>query len=621
MSDPLDDSARPVMDATAAAAEQPAMTNKEKRKALQAAKRAAKEAKALEAPSAPTTPAAASSTTTKRKRDAADEGNDAAEEEPAADGEEQQQEEEEGEVQALSHKEQRRRKKLEKKARLEGKELGVAAAKHGANGSSSSSRAAGATAGAAAAPVKRSPWCIWVANMRFTTDEQKLKEFLENQGIEGISRVHMPKGPRKEEANKGFAYVDVPSAEMVERAIALSESRLDGRNLLIKSGNDFQGRPQLNASAASLAMTALGTAPQQPSQPAASSKAAANGADAGGVDDSVAFSALPASVRGKTGLTKTAQKILRSQKNPPGPTLFLGNLSFESTEDGIRSLLENSAKRREEWRKADKEDKKLQRKRKRQERKRAKAEEGDDGSDSSASESESESESEDGSASSSSSESEDEGGKVRGKTTTTTAKKSSEGGIRGAGIRKIRMGTFQDTGKCKGFAFVDFHTPAHATASLIDGRNAHLDGRTIVLQYAGADAIRRGAPKGTVTGGPRPASRPPRQWGVPAAGQGAAGEGMTEEDRIKLRETAPAPGTFDPDAPVEKRHKETKEERMARRAAQNAAAAAAGGEGGGGGGERERERKRRAKPGAALANAQRENVGIVEHTGTKTTFD
>ncbi len=38
--------------------------------------------------------------------------------------------------------------------------------------------------------------------------------------------------------------------------------------------------------------------------------------------------------------SKTAQKILREQKQPPAPTLFLGNLGFETTEDSIRQLFE-----------------------------------------------------------------------------------------------------------------------------------------------------------------------------------------------------------------------------------------------------------------------------------------
>jgi hypothetical protein len=41
-----------------------------------------------------------------------------------------------------------------------------------------------------------------------------------------------------------------------------------------------------------------------------------------------------------TGLSKTAQKILNAQKQPAGPTLFFGNLSFQTTEQSIRQLLD-----------------------------------------------------------------------------------------------------------------------------------------------------------------------------------------------------------------------------------------------------------------------------------------
>lgn len=42
----------------------------------------------------------------------------------------------------------------------------------------------------------------------------------------------------------------------------------------------------------------------------------------------------------KKSLSKTAQKVLKNQKQPPAPTLFFGNLSFDATEDSIRELLE-----------------------------------------------------------------------------------------------------------------------------------------------------------------------------------------------------------------------------------------------------------------------------------------
>jgi hypothetical protein len=40
------------------------------------------------------------------------------------------------------------------------------------------------------------------------------------------------------------------------------------------------------------------------------------------------------------GLSQFAQKILRRQKQPPGPTLFVGNLSFDATAETIRTLFE-----------------------------------------------------------------------------------------------------------------------------------------------------------------------------------------------------------------------------------------------------------------------------------------
>ena len=62
------------------------------------------------------------------------------------------------------------------------------------------------------------------------------------------------------------------------------------------------------------------------------------------------FKGRPAAVAGDVSFSdpalahkthsKTAQKILRAQKQPPAPTLFFGNLGFETTEESIRQLLE-----------------------------------------------------------------------------------------------------------------------------------------------------------------------------------------------------------------------------------------------------------------------------------------
>lgn len=150
------------------------------------------------------------------------------------------------------------------------------------------------------------------------------------------------------------------------------------------------------------------------------------------------------------------------------------------------------------------------------------------------------------------------------------------------------------------FAFIDFFSPAYATASLIDPRNSKLDGRELLLQYAGADAIRRGAPKGQI-GGPRPKREGIQPFKRPHR------EAFEPPVEVVKEILGPAPeiGSFDPDAPLPKKHKETKEERIKRREIQNAMP------------------NRRAKPGAALANTPRGKTGIVVDApvGIKTTFD
>ena len=135
------------------------MTNKERRKALQAEKAAKREE-------------------LKRKR-SEDSGSGGADPTSNLEGE--------GE-EVLSHKEARQRRKMEKKGVSHSPKKAVAAA-----------AAAGAGAGAPA----RSAHSVWVGNLSFGTDEGKLRELFAAQGIEGVSRIHMPKGARKFEFNRG----------------------------------------------------------------------------------------------------------------------------------------------------------------------------------------------------------------------------------------------------------------------------------------------------------------------------------------------------------------------------------------------------------------------------------
>lgn len=100
-----------------------------------------------------------------------------------------------------------------------------------------------------------------------------------------------------------------------------------------------------------------------------------------------------------SSLTKSAQKILRIQKQPPAPTLFLGNLGFDVTDDTIRELFEAHAN----FGKSN----------------------------------------------------------TKGKGKDKDTNDGEE--VMGAGIRKIRMGTFEDSGKCKGFVVIVIKTSPSLT--------------------------------------------------------------------------------------------------------------------------------------------------------------
>jgi hypothetical protein len=94
------------------------------------------------------------------------------------------------------------------------------------------------------------------------------------------------------------------------------------------------------------------------------------------------------------GRSKFAQKVLSAQKQPPAPTLFLGNLGFETTVDSIRGLLDAHHRPKEK-------------------------------------KSESASESADNN--------------------NNTSNNNDDATKKDRWIRKIRMGTFEDSGLCKGY--------------------------------------------------------------------------------------------------------------------------------------------------------------------------
>jgi RNA recognition motif-containing protein len=103
---------------------------------------------------------------------------------------------------------------------------------------------------------KRSDFGIWIGNLPFAVTRLDIRNFLTHRsGIEDkdITRVHMPapssrgneNAPGKPK-NKGFAYVDFTTAEILEKALALSEELILGRRVLIKNSQSFEGRPKVD---------------------------------------------------------------------------------------------------------------------------------------------------------------------------------------------------------------------------------------------------------------------------------------------------------------------------------------------------------------------------------------
>lgn len=143
---------------------------------------------------------------------------------------------------------------------------------------------------------KRSEHGVWIGNLPWSVSKDDLRKFLVEYSDlteDQITRVHMPGPDDKKSANKveekkfgkpvhnkGFAYVDFTTPEAVELAIELSEQLLSGRRLLIKNNKSFEGRPQ-----------------------------------------------------------KTKEES-RNEGKPPSKKIFLGNLSFDTTEESLREHFE-----------------------------------------------------------------------------------------------------------------------------------------------------------------------------------------------------------------------------------------------------------------------------------------
>ncbi|AJT18105.1 AHL_G0045460.mRNA.1.CDS.1 [Saccharomyces cerevisiae] len=195
---------------------------------------------------------------------------------------------------------------------------------------------------------------VWIGNLSFDTTKDDLIRFFiaktkDNEDEKSrvteqdITRLSMPRVAAKNSnamKNKGFCYMFFKNVEQMKAVLELSESHLNGRNMLIKDSENYSGRPDK--------------------------------------DDLVAMS-----------------------KNPPSRILFVGNLSFDVTDDLLRKHFQHC---------------------------------GD--------------------------------------------------------IVKIRMATFEDSGKCKGFAFIDFKNEEGSTNALKDKSCRKIAGRPLRMEY-GEDRSKR----------------------------------------------------------------------------------------------------------------------------------
>jgi RNA recognition motif-containing protein len=158
---------------------------------------------------------------------------------------------------------------------------------------------------------------------------------------------------------------------------------------------------------------------------------------------------------------------------------------------------------------------------------------------------------------------------------------------------------------------VDFKDIQSATNALTNPRNHSLNGRALVVEYATADAVRRGQIKAKNAQGeskPRSSRRPQKSERIAAKAAARlprlrqSSQSLTEPQLAKL----PTEGeNNNNDGSNEGKEHLVSDKKSGKRQERRSAHVG---------------KPIRSKPGAALATARRENVAIVQSTGNKITF-
>lgn len=116
---------------------------------------------------------------------------------------------------------------------------------------------------------------IWIGNLPWSVTKADVRIFItKNTEISDdmITRIHMPapndttsstSQQKIKPQNKGFAYVDFSTESALTQAIALSETLLSGRRVLIKDSKSFEGRPEKLKEEGIATTTQLGKPPSK----------------------------------------------------------------------------------------------------------------------------------------------------------------------------------------------------------------------------------------------------------------------------------------------------------------------------------------------------------------------
>lgn len=94
-----------------------------------------------------------------------------------------------------------------------------------------------------------------------------------------------------------------------------------------------------------------------------------------------------------------------------------------------------------------------------------------------------------------------------------------------AGIKKVRMATFEDSGKCKGFAFVDFDAVDAVQRVLADKKLRTMNGRKLRMEFGEDRSLRRK---------PHAAAAPGGAAGAGGEGERSGGARMASGGRDKI---------------------------------------------------------------------------------------